>query len=70
MIQPRTNLPFKPSSLIDWAYFGNIFLSIITGHRLNTRWDYETGNTGVMAHRFDDGQHYWASYFLGLFLAC
>lgn len=38
MIQPHTNLSFEPSSLIDWAYFGSIFLSIITGHRLSTRW--------------------------------
>ena len=47
MIQSHTNLSFRPSALIDWAYFGNIFLLIITGHRLSTRWDYETGNTGV-----------------------
>lgn len=32
--------------------------------------DYETGNTGATAHRCDDGQHHWASYFLGLFPAC
>jgi len=70
MIQPHTNLSFKPSSLIDWAYFWEHLFVDYNRASVEHSVDYETGNTGVMAHRCDDGQHHWASFFLGLFPAC